>query len=263
MSLYYRKKEGLLVDAWILSSQLEEVLSRIGSMSLPTTKLHLEFFEQLDAGFVRGIAGWTQLETLDLLRCTSDPGTVKDLVRDLASKPALRHLSLTRMNSMGDGSIFEGLVSLSSLECLDLCGTPCGTGLVLPLKHIIASTSSLKNLDITHTNIETDGLAELMGVLAKNKTVARLAVGGIPRADEVLLNIFEKDNCTLQVVDGLACNNPCSPAVQFFCELNKAGRLRFRDVNAGKCECIDTLAASTNELSIVYGLLRENPAKWA
>jgi len=186
---------------------------------------------------------------------------------------------------------------LVHLQEVTFFGCWFGDALVGPLRDLLQRDSSqIVKLDIQFNNLSQSGQESLQGAVGRSKSLRIFRCDGVEeRACRMLLHHLQYHNCTLQEFscvgdeggeeydDGNTTMGP-SPfqSVQFLCGLNTVGRGRLRrqditvheyidvlgdimkDEDVGKFRCSGCRGNSkdANTQSLVYGLLRDDPAKW-
>jgi len=260
LSLENRHAGTLSVHAWFLPHLIESVLLEIGKICGASTNLFIDYFEGLDEGLVRGIAGVPSLERLSMCRCSTDEQTVRSLLQELSKKPNFIHLQMTRMDAI-PGRSFEHLPCLRSLEYLSVSGTPVDSDIAVPISQLLRTTQSLKELNIGQTRIDRDGVGTLIAAIRQNDTLTRLELTGLLGASEKVRVLLESINCKLEhVIVGMTDVN--REAIEYYCALNKSGRSVTREIETTKSQYITILSNVNADIGLLFGLLRENPAKW-
>ena len=81
--------------------------------------------------------------------------------------------------------------------------------------------------------------------------------------DALLAKSLSEGNCTIKYVVNHNATVHSASTIRHWCKLNRAGRAKVREDNVSNSDFVEVIRPQTDELSTLYGLLRENPMVWA
>jgi hypothetical protein len=98
----------------------------------------------------------------------------------------------------------------------------------------------------------------LWGALRTNTSLKVLRFHGPANYKDDLVDVLANHNSTVQQVVHLA-----DERLDYYCQLNQAGRALVRDLRTTKEEFVKLLLQRVGQAEILYGLLLDVPALWS
>jgi hypothetical protein len=153
---------------------------------------------------------------------------IEGLLRNCAHHPTL--IKLTLRKCVAEGTDWSGLLSLTSLETLDLSDCMVGAGLATPLSALLETTTKLEELQIERNQIGDDGTVLIAHALQKNSTLKRLDYGQNAIGEsgwQAFTTALQEHNTTLSSISfGLddELYETYSQQLMYYCDQNALGR---------------------------------------
>lgn len=213
-----------------------------------------------------------------------------DLLRLVARHSSIRRLRLHRLVDKAiQVTDLSALADLVNLHSLVLKVGRVGDELVLPLIELVKKSTHLQNLDLRGTRIADP--MPLFEAVGQSRSIRTFAHDGLSKTKQlkVIRQALETSNTSLVAVKSDGRPTQDKELVDYFCDLNRIGRGRVRTGSLSKEEFVLkvlgtferngerlTYLHSTGQrrlwhdipldqarvTSVLFDLLRENPALW-
>ncbi|KAI8802057.1 hypothetical protein BJ742DRAFT_834377 [Cladochytrium replicatum] len=168
----FSSKDGALFGAALEKTKILESLD-----------LHSNSIQSGAQSIFRSMCLNSTLRKLDLSENELADDVVESIGEMLKSNKGLRELLLTENAITNLAPIFEGLVSNTSLEHLELDSNSCNTESAKVLATVLKKNNALKYLGLDMTDLGDDAVTEIANALAENTVLETLDIERNPFGD--------------------------------------------------------------------------------